>query len=182
MSIHVLNSGTWDEVVESTDRLWVKLDTYVTPTWKQLGKVWTLVGGVWKELAAFSPDEPTLNNIVSLPENNGIYNQITVTWSQPDTGGPVVTYSVKQFSYDTSGENETLVTEKVWNFGDTYEFVFDSIPDTKYSFEIYAIGVSGLQSSVDSQNYQTGHPQGTRIVGGVTIPDPAKPAKSNSSW
>jgi hypothetical protein len=182
MNVHVLSGGNWVQVDGETSRVWVKLDDYPAPSWKQVGKIWTLISGAWVDVLEFPLAEPVIDDLVSIPANNGIYNQITVTWSQPDTDGPVVSYSVKQFSYDSAGENETLVTEKVWNSGDTYEFVFDSITDTKYSFEIYAIGVSGLQSSIASQNYQTGHPQGNRIIGGITIPDPAKPEKANSSW
>jgi len=99
------------------------------------------------------PDPPT-----GLTLNTISYNQIDLTWIEPDNGGSDITgYKIERELVDESGMGTGYVTinENTENQLIVYEDTFGLLPDTTYNYRVSAINALGVGTPSDEITVMT---------------------------
>ena len=151
--LHVLDGGTWKTL---TKPIRVREDE----EWKVSGSEHVLQGGSWDRLRTTPPDTPSFDAIASNSPDS--YSNINVTWTPASTGGAVAGYELTKKNYDSQGgllSTETpIVVDK-----DTTTYNFPVTKDSKYSFDVKALGVNNSESNTTTYKLQVGHPAVQKI-------------------
>lgn len=162
MALHHFNGTTWSSAWNpATQRIFVKEGE----AWFQAGRLWvyTAANG-WQDVLSLPPNPPTMTAMASIAENTSAssrWSNTRLQWTAPSNGGPVTGYEITFNAWDSAGSS--ITSTSVTSVGSATTFMdFPVSADTKYSWEVRALGLAGVAKSAPAVvRWETGHPQGT---------------------
>ena len=175
MSLKSNLSGSWTPTVNS-----IKVKS--GGVWKRAGRIHVKKSGVWETVDSVAPPTPqdyVTGGLAGIGANVDNWSSVWLQWFEPADGGAVDHYVVTPKRWNSTG---TSVVETYSSFdvdpnqyrgtegagassngpaGTTWVQANWAVPqdDTRYSFDIKAVGVDGQESGVLTHRWKVGRPE-----------------------